>query len=208
MFTGLIERTGRIAAIEPSPAGKTLLVDAGGWGKGFEHGESIAVSGCCLTLAPEPGAGTDEGLLRFDVVPETLAKTTLGSLQPGATVNLERSATASTLLGGHVVQGHVEGVGVVRRILTSPEWRVTIEAPTDLMACVTPKGSIAVEGVSLTIAAADVERRTFDIALIPTTLEKTTLRELVVGSRVNLETDILARTVVHYLRHFAGANTR
>lgn len=205
MFTGIIERTGSIHALTPTPtptsSGSELLIDAQGWGADFARGESIAVSGCCLTLAPRPGAPS--GLLRFDVVPETLAKTSLGSLRPGTRVNLERSATATTLLGGHVVQGHVEGLGTVRAIQTVGEWRVTIEAGKDLMPCITPKGSIAVEGVSLTVASVDVAASTFDIALIPTTLDLTTLRDLRVGSLVNLETDILARTVVHYMRHFA-----
>lgn len=205
MFTGIIERTGSIHALSPTPAGSELLIDANGWGSDFARGESIAINGCCLTLAPTatPSSQTARGLLRFDVVPETLAKTTLGALRPGSRVNLERSATATTLLGGHVVQGHVEGVGTVRAIQTVGEWRVTIEAGKDLMPCITPKGSIAVEGVSLTVASVDVGASTFDIALIPTTLDLTTLRDLRVGSPVNLETDILARTVVHYMRHFA-----
>jgi riboflavin synthase len=143
-------------------------------------------------------------MLRFDVVPETLARTTLGGLAAGSRVNLERAATAATLMGGHVVQGHVEGVGEVRAVRTEGEWRVTIKVPNELMPCITPKGSIAVEGVSLTVASVDVTASTLDVALIPTTLEVTTLGGLKPGSRVNLETDIMARTIVHYMRNFTG----
>lgn len=200
MFTGIIERTGLVHALAGTPSGSELLIDSGGWGADFARGESVAINGCCLTLAPRPG--TPAGLLRFDVIPETLSKTTLGFIGPGARVNLERSATATSLLGGHVVQGHVEGLGIVRGVKEVGEWRVTIEAPRELLPCITPKGSVAVEGVSLTIASVDVAGSSFDVALIPTTLDLTTLRDLRVGSRVNLETDIFARTVVHFMRHF------
>lgn len=211
MFTGIIECTGIVRALNPTPAGRELLIDGDGWGVDFAPGESISVSGCCLTLAPrtggEVGAGarpaSGGGLLRFDVIPETLVKTTLGSIGVGARVNLERSATPTTLLGGHIVQGHVEGLGSVADIRTSGEWRVTIQAPADLMPCITPKGSITIDGVSLTIAAVDVTALTFDVALIPTTLDITTLGGLAPGSRVNLETDAMARAVIHYLRHYA-----
>lgn len=214
MFTGIIEQTGRVHALSSTQTGPgsagvlELLIDANGWGNDFAPGESVAVNGCCLTLAPT--TTTNHVMLRFDVVPETLAKTSLGSLKPGAKVNLERAATASTLLGGHVVQGHVEGVGRVARVMTTPEWRVTVSVARDtgdvaLMPCITPKGSIAMEGVSLTIASVDVAASTFDVALIPTTLAKTTLEDLKEGDAVNLETDILARTVIHYLRHFQGS---
>lgn len=200
MFTGIIERTGTVHALAQTSTGSELLIDAGGWGEGFAPGESIAISGCCLTLAPRLGMAS--GMLRFDVVPETLSKTTLGFIGPGTRVNLERSATAASLLGGHVVQGHVEGLGIVRGVKEVGEWRVTIEVPSELLPCITPKGSVAVEGVSLTIASVDVACSSFDVALIPTTLDLTTLRDLRVGTRVNLETDIIARTVVHFMRHF------
>lgn len=211
MFTGIVECTGIVRALQPSPAGRELLIDAGGWGVDFAPGESISVSGCCLTLAPKSGMvggdsarpGSGGGLLRFDVIPETLAMTTLGSLGPGARVNLERSATPTTLLGGHIVQGHVEGLGSISEIKSAGEWRVKIHAPAELMPCVTPKGSITVDGVSLTIASVDVSASTFDVALIPTTLDVTTLGALTPGSRVNLETDAMARAVIHYLRNYA-----
>jgi riboflavin synthase len=208
VFTGIIEFTGRIASIEPSPAGKRLVIQPS-WGIGPEEGESIAVNGCCLTVVETVGPGEP---VAFDVIPETLSKTTLGGLEPGRAVHLERSATASTLMGGHVVQGHVEAVGRVARIVrpedegSGGEWRMRVATPADLMPCMVPKGSVAIEGVSLTIAAANAGDETggwFEVALIPTTLGKTELGRLDVGDGVNLETDLFARTVVHAMTHFA-----
>ena len=188
MFSGIIRARGRIEAIDPT---------------GWEHrpgvGDSICVSGCCLTVAAEPTQG---GRLAFDAIPETLAKTTLGRLTPGSEVNLEASVTAATAMDGHVVQGHVEGVGEVVGLVKEGEWRVRIAAPRGLLPCIVPKGSVAIDGVSLTVAEVDPKAGWFEVALIPTTLELTTLGALEVGSGVNLETDVLARTVVHVLAHY------
>lgn len=199
MFTGLIEATGAIAAATPIEAGVRLVITAPGWNHRPAVGDSISVSGCCLTVAAEPGPA---GELSFDVVPETLAKTTLGSWKPGRAVNLEHSATASTLLGGHIVQGHVDGVGEVIALARTPEWRVRIRPPVALMEFIAPKGSIAVDGVSLTVAALSPTEGWFEVALIPTTLEKTTLSELGPGERCNLECDVLSKTIVHWLKHY------
>jgi len=205
MFTGIIRARGRLESVDPSPAGKRMRVDPGGWDHRPGPGDSICVSGCCLTLAEPVGA---DGVLAFDAIPETLAKTTLGGLAAGDEVNLEASMTASTPMDGHVVQGHVEGVGEVTGLTTEGEWRIRITPPADLMPCMVPKGSVTVDGVSLTIAAVDAgtpgREGWFEVALIPTTLELTTLGSLGVGSSVNLETDVLARTVVHVMRHYAG----
>ena len=205
MFTGIIRARGRLESVDPSPAGKRMRVDPGGWDHRPGPGDSICVSGCCLTLAEPVGA---DGVLAFDAIPETLAKTTLGGLVAGDEVNLEASMTASTPMDGHVVQGHVEGVGEVTGLTTEGEWRIRITPPADLMPCMVPKGSVTVDGVSLTIAAVDAgtpgREGWFEVALIPTTLELTTLGSLGVGSSVNLETDVLARTVVHVMRHYAG----
>lgn len=148
-----------------------------------------------VDLAPSDRAGQ----LAFDVVAETLARTTLGELRAGDRVNLEPAATPTTLLDGHLVQGHIEGVGRVVQVQSqaSDDYRVTIEPPPDLMPCLAPKGSVAIDGVSLTIAG--VTDHTFEVALIPTTLAQTTLGVLQVGDHVNLESDIIARTVVHVL---------
>lgn len=197
MFTGLIQAKGVVERIDPTGAGVRLVVDASRWEHRPGHGESIAVSGVCLTCTE-----FDSGRLHFDVVSETLARSTLGSLRPGDRVNLEHSCRADTLLGGHIVQGHVDGIGKVTRISSDPaDWRVTIQPPYDLMECIAPKGSVSLEGVSLTIAAAG--ERTFEVALIPTTLDLTTLGGLVEGSLLNIETDIISRTVVNWLKRQA-----
>lgn len=201
MFSGIIRATGRLASLQTTPAGRRLTIDPGDWGHAPGVGDSIAVAGCCLTLAAEPGPG---GTLPFDAIPETLAKTTLGGLEAGDLVNLETSVTAATAMDGHVVQGHVEGVGEVVGLVTEGEYRVRIQAPGDLMPCIVPKGSVAIDGVSLTVAEVNPAANWFEVALIPTTLSLTTLGGLRLGSRVNLETDVLARTVVHVMRNYAG----
>ena len=198
MFTGLVQVVGTVTGVEPSAAGARLRVDPGRWSYLAAVGDSISVSGCCLTLASPPTGTT----LSFDVVHETLRLTTLGTLEPGSRVNLEHAARADTLLGGHVVQGHVDGLAEVVSVTRSPEYRLTLRPPDALMEFMIPKGSVCIDGVSLTLARVDPGAGTFDVALIPTTLEKTTLAELAPGSRVNLETDILARTVVHWLRTY------
>jgi riboflavin synthase len=206
MFTGLVQAVGRVTVAAARNGLVRLDIDPGSWEHRSRSGDSISVSGCCLTVAAEPGGPA--GCLAFDVVPETLAKTTLGSLRPGSKVNLERSLAAGDLLGGHFVQGHVDGTGALESVQSGADWRIRVRPPTGLLAYLAPKGSITVEGVSLTIAAVDVAAGGgagwFEVALIPTTLEKTTLGALKEGDRVNLETDILARTVVNYMRHFAG----
>ena len=199
MFTGLVQAIGRVAAVTPRGKSVRLEIEPGSWSHRSNLGDSISVSGCCLTVAADPALGK----LAFDVVPETLTKTTLGSLKPGMGVNLERSLAAGDLLGGHFVQGHVDGAGIVLSVQSGADWRVRIQPPPDLAAYIAPKGSISVEGVSLTVAAVDVDAGWFEVALIPVTLEKTTLGRLEAGGRVNLEADILAKTVVNYMKHYA-----
>lgn len=201
MFTGLIEAVGRIVRCEPVPAGRRLLVDPGAWPHRPRRGDSIAISGCCLTVAEEPAPG---GPLAFDVIPETLAKTVLGGFAPGDRVNLEHAATLASFLDGHVVQGHVDGVASVALVSTAAEWRVRLTPPAALMEYIIPKGSIAIDGVSLTVAGLSPQEGWFEVALIPTTLEKTTLGDLRAGSRCNIECDAMSKTVVHWLRHYAG----
>lgn len=204
MFTGLIQAIGRVERLEATDAGRRLVLDAGGWPHHPEAGASIAVSGCCLTVA----APVRGGRLVFDVVGETLAATTLGAWSVGARVNLEHAARADTLLGGHLVQGHIDGVGVASRVTDAgDERRVRIEPPADLVPLIPHKGSIAVDGVSLTVAGVSDAGAPgwFEVALIPTTLGATTLGGLREGARVNLETDILARTVAHWLSRGGSA---
>jgi len=207
MFTGLVQGVARVVGVTPTQAGVRLEVDPGGWAHRPAHGESIALNGCCLTLADEAPLP----LMRFDVIHETLAKTTLGGWEAGSRVNIEACVTPTTLLGGHVVQGHVDAVGEVIGIQKDDGWRVRVrprladgvEGPSP-MEHVTPKGSITIDGVSLTVADLSVDEGWFEVALIPTTLEITTLGGLEVGSRVNLETDVLARTVIHWARNYSS----
>jgi len=203
VFTGLIQAIGQIAAIEPRPTGVRLVVDPLGWDHHPSPGDSIAVNGCCLTVAEAPVGGP--GTLAFDVVAETLSKTTLGSLRAGGRVNLEHAVRADTLMGGHFVQGHVDGVArVVRVQADESNWRMMLAPPVGLLDCIVPKGSVTLEGVSLTVA--ELVESGFEVALIPTTLRLTTLGDLKAGDHVNIEADMLAKTVVHFLsRQRAGS---
>ncbi len=205
MFTGIVQGKGRVAEIREQPLGVRFVVDRQNWnppGIELSHGDSVCVSGVCLTLV-----NVSPTTLEFDVIAETLAKTKLGELSPGSEVNLESSLTPQQQMGGHFVQGHVEGMGMVRRVIASnEEWRLTIEAPEALRPCIVPKGSVAVDGVSMTVAA--VSPTTFDIALIPTTLKLTTLGDAKVGERINIETDIVSRTIVFHLQRMLTAESR
>lgn len=201
MFTGIVQTLGQISALTPSDAGQRLTVTRAGLRGEVVHGDSICVSGICLTavdITPDH--------LGFDVIHETLAKTKLGKLSVGDAVNLEPAVTPSQPLGGHFMQGHVDGLAVVDAIHTDGgAWRISFrpeKAYADLMRWIIPRGSIAIDGVSLTLAR--VEAETFDVALIPATLEMTTLGKLKVGDRVNIEADILAKTVVHQLERMQG----
>lgn len=202
MFTGIVQAQGRVASLEPTPTGARLRIDPQGWtpshSRPLRLGDSLCVSGVCLTVAD-----IQADTLAFDVIPETLSRTTLGELVPDSRVNLEPAVTPDQPLGGHFMQGHVDGVGVVTQVHRSEqEYRLRIEPPAELMDYLSPKGSIAVDGVSLTIAALDDQA--FEVALIPATLELTTLSQRQAGDRVNLEADIISKTVVHYLRRWQG----
>jgi riboflavin synthase len=205
MFTGIIEHQGRVVSLRPQAWGARLEIDACGWAHVPAGGDSIAINGCCLTVVAAPGAG---GMLAFDVIPQTLSLTTIGALTVGEEVNLEHAATAATLLGGHIVQGHVDAVGEVLAVSTAGgEWRTRVAAPADVMNLAVDRGSIAVDGVSLTIAATG--SGWFEVALIPTTLAKTALRDRQAGSRVNLESDPMAKMIaVQVQRVLAAAAKR
>ena len=205
MFTGLVQSMGVVAGIEPRAAGARLVVDARAWTHRASAGESISVSGVCLTVAD--GARAAEGELAFDCIAETLERSTLGALGAGDRVNLEHAVRGDTLMGGHVVQGHVDGVARVVRVKEGDgDWWVDLEAPADLMEFIVPKGSVTLAGVSLTVASVDVAARAFGVGLIPTTLEETTLGDLRAGDGVNLETDIVSRTIVHWLRNYGAGS--
>lgn len=189
MFTGIIERLGTIAEIRASPAGSRLVVDAGDLAREVAVGDSVAVNGICLTavaIAPPT--------LAFDAIPETLRRSNLGELRPGSPVNLERPLAANGRLSGHFVQGHVDGTARIAGLREDGDsLRVRIAPPPDLMRYVVEKGSVAVDGISLTIAACD--ERGFEVALIPHTRAVTTLGLRAEGDTVNLEVDILAKYV-------------
>lgn len=206
MFTGLIQSVGKIHTLEPlsDDRGTRLSVDPAGWDHFPSVGDSIAVNGCCLTVAQDPACSG--AMLLFDAIPETLARTTLGNRRPGDRVNLEHAVTASTLMGGHSVQGHVDAVAEVLSVDTSDGWRTRVALDPQHMPAVVPKGSVTVDGVSLTVAAVDTGANWFEVALIPVTLEATTLGATKPGDRVNIETDILARTVIHFMRNYQDPN--
>jgi len=189
MFTGIIRERGTIAGVEGAGGGVRLVVEAPETAASSTVGDSVSVNGVCLTAVD-----VADGRVAFDAVPETLGRTTLGAATAGTEVNVEPALRAGEPLGGHYVQGHVDGVGSVRTIAREGEGlRVTIEAPRDLLRYCVVKGSVAVDGVSLTVAL--LEDAAFAIALVPHTLEVTTLGTLAIGDRVNLEVDVLAKYV-------------
>lgn len=204
MFTGIVQQVGRVASIETAEFGVRMRIDSCGWGHVPKPGESIAVNGCCLTLAEDAAPA---GVFSFDVIRQTLRLTNLGDLQVGAKVNLEHAVTPSSLLDGHIVQGHVDGCGVVAAVNDSPtERRLTIDAPVHLADWFTPQGSVALDGVSLTIASCRDAR--LEVALIPTTIAHTTLGTIQAGARVNIEADCIAKMVVHWLARQGAAVQR
>ena len=194
MFTGIIEELGRVMSIDIRDAGLRLNVEAAIVTTDISLGDSISVNGVCLTAV-----NVTSGSFAADVSPETLERTTLGSLQPGSPVNLERAMLPTTRFGGHIVQGHVDGRGVFRRAVPDGEfWTVNVEFPRDLARYFVEKGSVTIEGISLTIAK--LHENSFDIALIPKTWEVTNLSSLKPGDHVNLEVDVVAKYIERMLR--------
>lgn len=188
MFTGIIEAVGRIAAIDNKGADRRLSITTGKLDlTEVKLGDSIAVNGVCLTAVQLPGDG-----FVADVSGETLARTTLANLKAGAVVNLERALTPTTRLGGHLVSGHVDGVGeVVSVVAEGRSLRISIAAPAPLARYIAEKGSICVDGVSLTVNA--VQGARFELTIVPHTAQETTIADYRAGTRVNLEVDIIAR---------------
>jgi len=197
MFTGIVEELGTVAALEDQGDALRLSIAATTVLEGVRLGDSIAVNGCCLTVTT-----FDQATWTADVMQETLDKTSLAGVEPGDRVNLERAVTPTTRLGGHLVQGHVDGTGTILRRTPSEHWEVVeISLPAHLARYLVDKGSIAVDGVSLTVVEAGEE--SFTISLIPETLARTTLGMKQVGAAVNLEADVLAKHVERLLA--AGA---
>ncbi len=201
MFTGLVQQVGVVSALQTRGQQVRIVIDPRGWGHRPARGDSIAVSGCCLTVAEELDSAA--GHFAFDAIPETMDKTKLGTFQVGSQVNLEHSVTASTLMGGHFVQGHVDATAVVAAVQIGDDWRIRFSPPGSLMPYFVPKGSVCIDGVSLTLA--EVGPSHIAVALIPETLARTTLGALREGDLVNIEADILSKTVVNTLRqHLAN----
>ncbi|WP_407317904.1 riboflavin synthase [Isoptericola halotolerans] len=200
MFTGIVTELGTVRALETTADAARLTVAATGVLDGVRLGDSIAVNGCCLTVA-----AFDDETWTADLMAETLQRTSLGTLVPGDRVNLEPAMPVTGRLGGHIVQGHVDGVGAVVARTPGDRWEVVeIWLPADLARYVVAKGSLAVDGVSLTVVEAGTDR--FTVSLIPETLARTTLGSRAVGDPVNLETDVLARHVERLLATTAVAS--
>ena len=200
MFTGIVEELGTVEHIEDQGDAVRLTIRAQTVLDDVRPGDSIAVNGCCLTAV-----GTTADTWTADVMQETLDQTSLRGARPGDRVNLERAVTPTTRLGGHIVQGHVDGVGEILSRTRSEHWEVVeVSMPSTLAKYVVDKGSITVDGVSLTVVEADVDR--FTVSLIPETLARTTLGHREPGDRVNLETDVIARHVEKLVSpHATGA---
>ncbi|NOZ40843.1 MAG: riboflavin synthase [Planctomycetes bacterium] len=193
MFTGLVQRLATVHAITPDGPGVRLTIAEPTIAVAAKLGDSIATNGCCLTVVEN-----DQQTLTFEAGPETLLRTTLGKLAVGDSVNLETSLCMGDTLGGHLVSGHIDGVGTVDQRQDDEEWSTFwIRVPGELTRQMASKGSVAVDGVSLTLV--DVEAERFSVALIPHTLQVTTLGSRQVGDRVNLETDLLAKYVERQL---------
>ena len=206
MFTGLVEEMGTVRRIEPRDSSVRLWVDARVTAKGARLGDSIAVNGCCLTVVARrairageskaAGAGT---CLAFDLLQETWDRTNLSAVKPGSAVNLERSLVAGDRLGGHFVTGHIDGTGKIRTWeRRGRDYILEITAPAAIARYIVFKGSVAVDGISLTVA--DLFRGGFRIWIIPHTYEVTALRERLVGDVVNLEADMLGKYVERFVR--------
>ena len=207
MFTGIVEELGTVASVTPVADGARIVIDATTVLADARIGDSIAANGCCLTVV-ELG----DGRWAADAVTETLDRTALGRLAPGDRINLERPVRVDDRLGGHIVQGHVDGVGelVARDALADGSTRMRFAVPPALLRYVVEKGSITFDGISLTVAAVDDGTRTVDIAVIPHTLAVTTLGPKAPGDPVNIEVDVLAKHVERLLtvRESPGERTR
>jgi riboflavin synthase len=189
MFTGIIESIGTVRSTRPAGGGKVLAVDLGPLADGAKLGDSIAINGVCLTISRLTGTVGD-----FDVSGETLAKSTTGKLTAGSKVNLERAMPANGRFGGHIVLGHVDGTANIKAINQKGDFvEMTFTANPELLDEMVPKGSVAINGISLTIAT--IKDNNFSIALIPTTLKDTTLGEIKPGQTVNIETDMLIKAI-------------
>jgi len=201
MFTGIIERTGLVRAVRSQPGGRRVAIELGPMADELAVGDSIAVNGACLTVA-----AVDPPVAEFDIITETLHRTNLGQLQAGHRVNLERPLVLGARLDGYLVQGHVDATAtLVDRQTVGGQFVLWFQTDEPTMAYITPKGAVTVDGVALTVV--EIDRQRFSTALIPTTLERTTLGDRRVGDRVNIETDLIARIVARQLEVRAERGT-
>ncbi|MCJ7674979.1 MAG: riboflavin synthase [Sedimentisphaerales bacterium] len=193
MFTGLIEAICVVKSARPNAGGVSLTVDLGNLAEQYKIGDSIAINGACLTIAELTGS-----LATFELSTETLARSTLGKLKPSSKVNVERAMKPTDRFGGHFVQGHVDGTATIKAIRRQGDFAdIEFAAPPELLRQMVVKGSVAVDGISLTIAG--LNRSSFSVTLIPQTLKRTTVGTAKVGDTVNIETDIIVKTVKSYL---------
>ena len=198
MFTGLIEMLCIVKSVRNTAGAMQLTVDLGKLADETKVGDSIAINGTCLTVAQ-----LTANVAVFDVSPETLRKSALGKLKAGSQVNVERAVKAGDRLGGHIVAGHIDGTATIAAVHKQDKvWNIKFSAPSELLDQMVVKGSVAVDGISLTIASLD--KGSFGAAIIPETLKKTTLGQTKIGDSVNIETDIIAKTVKKRLENMLG----
>ena len=198
MFTGIIEYSGVVRSVRFGSAGGVVSVDIGPLVEGTKLGDSIAVNGVCLTVTKLTGTIAD-----FDVSGETVSKSSIGKVTGGAVVNLERAMLAGGRFGGHIVQGHVDGLAKISAIDKKGDFvEIWFAPPAELLSEIIPKGSISIDGISLTVAKMD--EKSFAVAVIPVTLKETTLNAAKVGDIVNIETDIICKTIKRQLENMAG----
>lgn len=194
MFTGLIEAVCPVKSLQPAPGGTLLQINLGELAQQVSTGDSVAINGACLTAS-----ALARNIASFDISRETLSKSTLGKLRQGSTVNIETALRADGRFGGHIVLGHVDGVAKIKAIERKSDFADISFAPGgELLDEIVPKGAIAIDGISLTIA--DISKDWFSVAVVPVTLAKTTLGQAKVGDEVNIETDIIAKTIKKQLQ--------
>jgi riboflavin synthase len=194
MFTGIVQHVGVVRAVRDTAGGARLAIDVGPLAADLKRGDSVAINGACLTAVDDCSDKTAE----FDVIAETLKRTALGEFRPGRKVNLEPAMKLSDALDGHIVQGHIDAVATVRRLDRRQPCILELQCDKELAALMAPKGSVAIDGVSLTLI--DISADRFSVGLIPTTLIDTTLGDLSPGDSVNIEADIIGKYVATFLR--------
>lgn len=201
MFTGLIERTGALDAVERRGNGSMLRISAGGWNDPLDIGESIAVNGICLTVSD-----ISSGAFHADILQETLMRTSLGKKRKGAMVNLERALKVGDRFGGHIVSGHIDGTGVIHFIRkTGSDYILRTACDPSLMLEIVTKGSVALDGMSLTVTSTGSDW--FEVHIIPHTWDQTTLSKASVGDNVNIESDIIAKYVKKYTQNNSSGDS-